>query len=240
MARGLGMGRGRGKFSIVIALIAVVFLVSLIFPSAQAQERVNFTRSDKFSIPANNCTISFGGNGSYDTATLQNSFWVFTDLRLNGSVPLATLKISTENSNVTVTSHRTRNGTLQSETLSYRIEGEGKLMVNLGLSEKGIWNGGDWSVTKRQTNSTLFPAQGHDWNMGNDGTITVYKLTGNLTITHYFFSGALSTNLPFYLQHSVAISVAIAIVLTVMVAIVITWRNKLSELTVIPENGGSA
>jgi hypothetical protein len=219
-----------GKVYIVIALIAAVFLISLVCPSAQAQQHENFFRSDKFAIPANNGTISFAQNGSYATANLQNNFWVFTDLRLNGSMPLANLKISTENSEVIVTSYRTRNGTVQSESLSYRISGEGRLMVNLGLSDKGIWNGGDWSVTKRQTNSTLFPAPGHDWNIGNDGTITVNELTGNMTITHYFFDRALGnvSSLPFYQQHSVAIEVAIAVAIVVMVAFVIKLKSRLS------------
>ena len=221
---GLGMGRiSFGKFSSVIALIATVFFVSLICAGVQAQEGVNFTSSDKFAIPANDGTISFAQNGSYATANLQNNFWVFTELRLNGSMPLANLKISTENSELIVTSYRTRNGTVPRESLSYRIAGEGRVMVNLGLSDKGLWNGGDWSVTKRQTNSTLFPAQGQDWNIGNDGTITVYELTGNMTITHYFFERTVGnvSNLPFYEQHSVAIEVAIAVTIVVMVASVI-------------------
>jgi hypothetical protein len=217
------------KVYIVIALIATVFLISLVCPSAQAQQRVNFTRSDKFSIPANNGTVSFGGNGSFASATLQNDFWIFTDLRLDGSVPLASLKISTENSNAIVTLYRTRNGTVPSESLSYRIAGEGRVMVNLGLSDKGLWNGGDWSVIQRQIGSTLFPAQGHDWNIGNEGTITVYELTGNMTITHYFFDRALGnvSNLPFYQQHSVAIEVAIAVTIVVMVASVIKLKSRL-------------
>ncbi len=230
MAQGLGTRSiSFSKFSFVIALIATVFFVSLICAGVQAQERVNVTRSDKFAIPANNGTISFAQNGSYSTANLQNNFWVFTDLQLNGSMPLANLKISTENSEVIVTSYRTRNGTVPSESLSYRIAGEGRVMVNLGLSDEGIWNGGDWSVTKRQTNSTLFPAPGHDWNIGNDGTVTVYELTGNMTITHYFFDRALGnvSNLPFYQQHSVAIEVAIAVTIVVMVASVIKLKSGL-------------
>ena len=64
--------------------------------------------------------------------------------------------------------------------------------------------------------------------LGNDGTLTIYSITGNVSVTHEFLNGYLgnTSNLPFYQQHSVIIAVALVVVITVTVVIVIRLKNK--------------
>ena len=223
----------RNSRSVVASIIVIIIIASIfssVFPSLQAQTKQTFSPADKFSIPAYNGVISFAINGSYTAATLQGNVWTFADLRLNGSPNLATLKISTENSNLTILSYRTRNGTYQipNETLRYRIVGEGKVSVNFGLSNAGQYGGSDWYVSKAGKNSTIFLSLGHDYVLGNDGTLTIYDVTGNISVTHDFLNGYLgnTSSLPFYQQHSVIIAVALVLVITVTFVIVIRLKNK--------------
>jgi len=221
------------KVSFAIALVVIALLFSSTCPSLQAQTTATFSPADKFSIPAYNGTISFAVNGSYTTAAMQDNVWTFTDLHINGFPSLATLKISTENSNLTILSYRIRNGTylIPNESLRYSIIGEGKASVNFGLSNAGQYSDADWYVSKAGRNSTIFLSLGHDYVLGNDGTLTIYSVTGNISVTHEFLNGYLgnTSNLPFYQQHSVIIAVALVFVITVAVVIVIRLKNKLDS-----------
>ena len=78
----------RGKVSTGIALIVIIFILSLTCPNTQAQTNISFKPSDKFSIPAYNGSIRFAVNGIYSNATFENNTWTFTNLYLNGSQPL--------------------------------------------------------------------------------------------------------------------------------------------------------
>lgn len=211
-----------------------------------AQTSVNFSPADKFNIPVSNGTINFGVNGSYSTATLQGSVWTFTDLLLDGSVPLATLKISTENSNLTIIYYHTRIGTstvIPNESFNYIIVGEGTVTVNLGYSNAGQYSGSDWYVSKASGNgiTRYFFTLGRDYVMGNDGTFSIYKITGNITVTHVMLSSFAgnNSNLPFLQRHSVVIAAAIVLVLTITVCVVIKLKNKPDKET-LKENGGDA
>ena len=218
------------KVSAGITIVIILFIFSFTCLNLQAQTNAMFSPTDKFSIPAYNGAISFAVNGSYSTASLQGNVWTFTDLLLNGSPSLATLKISTENSNLTILSYRTRNGTVQipDETLRYRIVGEGRVTINLGFSNPGQYGGSDWYVSKAGRNSTIFLSLGHDYSLGKDGTLIVYDVTGNISVTHDFLNGYLgnNANLPFYLQHSVIIAVTLVLVITVSLVVVIKLKTK--------------
>ncbi len=228
------------KVSAGITIVIFIFIFSYTCLNLQAQTNATFSSTDKFSIPSYNGTISFAVNGSYSTASLQGNVWTFTDFHLNGSLSIATLKISTENSNLTILSYRTRNGTVQipNETLRYSIVGEGKVTINLGISNPGQYGGSDWYVSKAGRNSTIFLSLGHDYSLGKDGTLTVYDVTGNVSVTHDFLNGYLgnNTNLPFYLQHSVIIAMTLILVITVSVVVVIKLKNKRSSRQ--EQNGG--
>src|SRR5208283_2331557 len=100
-----------------MAIICTVVLVSpLTYHSACAAATTNFSSTDTFVIPENNSTIAFAYNGSYETATLLNSTWVFTNLQLTPSNltsnddPLldspntGNLGITAQDCNITITS----------------------------------------------------------------------------------------------------------------------------------------
>ncbi len=232
MLRALGFGTiSYGKISLAIVMTVTVSLLLISFPTVQAQTSTNFTRADKFSIPSSNSQISFAVNGSYSSATLQGSVWVFTDLQLNRNPTLNILKISAENSNLTILSYQTRNMTSRvvgNERLAYQIVGEGKVAVNLGYSNAGQYGGSDWYVSKSGRNQTIFLSLGHDYNLKNDGTLIINGLTGNVTITHMFLDrfAENTANLPFYQQHSVTITVVAVLVLTLAVVSVVRLRHN--------------
>jgi hypothetical protein len=228
------------KSSAAIALIVLALILCFISPNVQAQTSINFTTADKFSIPATNGIISFGVNGSYSTAALQGNVWTFTDLHLNRSQQIAVLKISVENSNMTITSYSTRNATsyqIPNESLRYRIVGEGKVTVNLGTSNANKSSGSDWYVTKAGRNSTIFFAVGKDYSLGSDGTLTINSITGTVTVTHNFNYLGNTANLPFYLQHSVIITVALVVVLAFTIVVVVRLKNK-PAMDEQAQNGG--
>jgi len=100
-----------------MAIICTVVLLSpWTYLSVHAASITNFLPTDTFAIPENNSTIAFAYNGSYETATLVNSTWVFTNLQLTPSNltsnddPLSdspnngNLSITAQNSNITITS----------------------------------------------------------------------------------------------------------------------------------------
>jgi hypothetical protein len=216
----------RNKVSAGIAIIVIVLIFPWTCPNTQAQTDITFKPADKFSIPSHNGTISFAVNGTYSKATLENDTWTFTNLRLNRSQPLENFKISTQNSNVTIFSYLAFNTTLQSARLRYAVEGKGEQIFNFGLvSQGGEWSGVDWSVI---TGNNVFMAEGEGWTISHDGTLIVTGATGNVSIVHWgFFENSLpSSNLPFYLQHSVAIVIVMVVAVTIIVAIVIKVKSK--------------
>jgi hypothetical protein len=217
--------------------IVVVFII-VIFPSgcleAQAQADVNFSPADKFSIPSNNGTISFAVNGSYSKATFENDTWTFVNLQINGSAPLSDFRISTQNSNVSVFYYTEFNTTLRRVLLRYTVEGQGKQILNLGISSlQGTWSGIDWSVVSARAGNNVFMTEGEDWTISKDGTIAVTGVTGNVSIIHwgFFENSLLDSELPFYQQHSVAIIIAVSVTVTVIAAVAIKVRkgDQLSE-----------
>jgi len=100
--------------------MAMICTVVMLSPwtclSVHAVSTTNFLPTATFAIPENNSTIDFAYNGSYETATLENNTWFFTNLQLTPSNltsndnPLlnspnnGNLSISAQDSNVTITS----------------------------------------------------------------------------------------------------------------------------------------
>ena len=97
-------------------ICTLVMLSPWTYLSVHAASTTNFLPTDTFAIPENNSTIAFAYNGSYETATLVNSTWVFTNLQLTPSNltsnddPLSdspnngNLSITAQNCNITITS----------------------------------------------------------------------------------------------------------------------------------------
>ena len=222
----------RNKVSTVIAIIVIIFILSLNFPNAQAQTNTSFTPSDKFLVPAFNGSISFAVNGTYSSATFENNTWIFTNLSLKGSQPIENFEISTQNSNVTISSYITTNGTAegvpdQTARLRYVVEGKGEQILNFGVGSGEL----EWTVS---FNGHLV-AQDEGWNTLHNG-IAVTGATGSISVTRYFYYdyNVPTSNLSsFYQQHSVAIITAMIVAITVVVAVVIKVKNRAS----LNENG---
>ena len=211
----------------VLTGLSVVILVVLVFsvfcPSIQAQTRTNFTQSDKFSIPELNGTISFAINGSYLSANLENDTWTFNDLRFNITQPLGTLKVSAENSNMTILSYRSFSFFGRNPALRYNAAGDGTQTVNLGLNSTQPTHPSEWTVVAP---GNVFLAEGEGWNLLADNTVVLSGITGNISITHIDFGIPNSRNLPFYKQHSIAIITAIVLAITVAIAVVVKFKMR--------------
>lgn len=214
----------------VLAGLSAAFILVMAFscfcPITHAQARNYFTPSDKFGIPELNGTISFAENGSYSFANLENGTWTFTDLRFNFTEPLGTLKVSAENSNMTILFYRTFNFLGRNPTLYFNAAGDGRQTVNLGLNSSQPTHPSEWTVIVQ---GNVFLAEGEGWNLLPDNTVVFSGLTGNISVTHinFGFPNQGSTgNLPFYQQHSVIIAVAAVLVMVVAVAVVIRVKVR--------------
>jgi hypothetical protein len=212
----------------LIAVIILVLAFSYYCAPSQAQTIKTFTTADKFSIPDLNGTINFAVNGSYSEATLNNNTWIFTDLTLNNqSIPgfglndfhsVGNLTVSTQGSNVTILAYLTVNNSFSASFLSYTVEGKGKQMVNFDLNSTGPSQPAEWSVIVPK-NVVLVEGQG--WTLLRDNTLIVTSAASNVTIAHFGLNLPAKSNLPFYIQHSVALTTAavLAIVATLVLAV---------------------
>jgi hypothetical protein len=207
----------------VVAVILVLVLMFFVSSTrALAQTDIAFTSADIFGIPGLNGLVRFSVNGSCSDAQLENNTWIFRDLRLNNSQILGTLRISAQNSNVTVYSFRAQNLSASSAILRYGVAGQGKQVVNLGLNVSRSTNSGEWSVVKNGG----FLAEGREWELLPDNTVVITGVAGNVSITHYNYNIPNTGNLPFYEQHSIAITIVVLIAVTVAVALVVRVKAR--------------
>jgi hypothetical protein len=212
----------------IAAILCILIVFSNSCPGLQAQTGTSFTPKDDFGIPAYHGSISFGVNGSYSTATMDNDSWIFTNLLLDWSLPIETLKFSAQNCNVTIFSYQSLNiTTFDIMQLRYVVEGHGVQILNLGVNstQSGISASAEWNIVFGNRN---FVAEGDGWYLSHDGTLTITGATaGNVTVLHYIFLNVGNAqNLSFYQQHSVAIAVAVAIAVTVAVAVAIKVKTR--------------
>lgn len=222
------INRSKGSPGIaIIFILATLTIFSCACPNLQAQAEVNFSPADKLSIPTYNGAISFAVNGSYSTASLENATWTFMNLRLNGSLPIENLEFSAINCNVTIFSYQTFNATsINIFLFNYVVEGKGEQILNLGLSSKGgESNAINWNVV---FGTHVVTTEGNGWNLLPDGTLIVTGASGieNVTILYYDFSFENNSKLPFFQQHSVAITVTVAVAVTVVIAVLVKVRTR--------------
>jgi hypothetical protein len=188
------------------------------------------TTADQFLIPKYSGSINFAVNSTYSSATFENNTWTFSNLFMTGSQPLTSFQISTQNSNVTILSYVTdQNTAFQSMRLRYAVEGQGKQILNLGLDpEEGELNPAvEWHVS--DNNVSL--SKGKDWSISNDETIIVNGASGNVSIAYYIFSdfsgnGESNSNVPFYQQHTVVITIATALAIVVAIAVLTKVKTR--------------
>jgi hypothetical protein len=207
----------------IAAVLIIVLVLLLGCQSTLAQNDLTFTPADKFSIPEYNGDIRFAVNGTLGKAILENGTWNFANLRLDNSQFLENLKVSAQNSKITIFSYRTYNDSFRVAILRYVVGGQGKQTFNLGFDSKEE----DWSVLFND----VFMGEGDGWSFSPDSTLSLTGATNNVTIIYYTFLdsvevGGSNSNMPFYQQHSVAIITAAAVAVTVSLAIVVKVKNK--------------
>jgi hypothetical protein len=213
---------------LAVAIIAILAF-SCLFQTvqAQAERKTVFTPSDIFVTPNFNSSIGFSVNGSYSEVSLVNGVWTFTDLRLNNSQLSNNFSIAAKDSNITIYSLRTGDFN-RSSFLRYTAQGEGTQTVNLnpGSTRQTHWS--EWSVTVPRS-GTVWLSEGENWKLQTDNSVIVWGLTGNISVVRYNFSPSYSDiNLPFHLQHSIAIITfaVLAIVVATTIVIQITARRR--------------
>jgi hypothetical protein len=222
----VGLTKISHKFSAVIAVLFILFISSWICPNSQAQNNTSFGPANQFLIPTYNGVVSFSANGSYSNATFENNGWTFENLNINGSTPLQKFSVSAQNSNITIFSYFSSSNATTTLRLRYAVEGNGKQIFNFGL--KGPVNGADWTVIKTVDRKSIFLTPGPDYTISSSGTIVVNGATGNFSIAHYNFNNnnLFNSNLPFYLQHSVAITTSAVVAIVIVLSAVIAVRNR--------------
>ena len=216
----------------VTAVIILVLLFSCYCPLSQAQTSQTFTTADKFSIPNLNGSISFAVNGSYSKATLNNNTWIFTDLTLNNQSiqgfglndfhSVGNLTFSTQNSNVTILAYLTIDSSFPVSFLSYTVEGKGKQVVNFDLNLTGPSQPAEWSVIIPKN---VILVEGQGWTLLPDNTLIINSVASNITIAHFDLNLPTKSNLPFYIQHSVALTTAIVLAIVATLAVIIRVRT---------------
>jgi hypothetical protein len=220
----------KSGLSVLVTVLVGLITIALLC-SAQAQTGGSFTRADRFTLPNNNATVTFGTNGTYAQVSQENNAWVFTNMRLGFSGILPSFSVSAQNCNMTITrltrtipNPNSNAAFFSLVSVRYTVSSAGgmqtfKFGVNL--------TGGLWMVA---FNGTSYPSQGDGWNVSPDGTLTVTGATLNVTASYNLVNPRVDdSNLPFYEQHKVAIATGIAVAVSLVLGAVFMLRNKVRE-----------
>ena len=119
--------------------------------------------------------------------------------------------------------------TITTLRFNYAVEGAGKQIFNFDTGRENLaYSDIDWSVF---TATGGFLTIGDHWTISSEGTIVVTGLTGNVSVDR-FNNTPPTSNLPFYQQHSVAITMVAILVAIVVIAGVIKVKTRESPVTV--------
>jgi hypothetical protein len=198
--------------------------------TTKGQLETSFTPADQFNLQSLDGTISFGLNGTYSSAILANNTWVFENLRLNGSQPLNTFRVSTQDSSIIINSYQASNTTLRTARLRYVAQGQGQQTFNLGIAagERRWGLHPEWSVIVESASYGVWLGEGEGWTIKPDGTLTVTGVVGNVSILYYSFMGLMGNELDssFYEQHSVSITTIALVSIIASLGAIITLKTK--------------
>jgi hypothetical protein len=112
--------------------------------------------------------------------------------------------------------------------LRYNVQGIGSQTIDIGVNSTQPTHPIEWSVTVPSVTvpNTVFLAEGDHWNLLPNNLVVVSGLTGNVTVTHYRFNIPVTSNLPFYQQHSIIIATVALLAAIVSVALVIHFKVR--------------
>jgi hypothetical protein len=212
----------------VLSGVAAFFILVTVFSSlcfcVHAQNVTVFSSSDRFSIPVLNGSVRFAYNGTYSSAKLENDTWIFSDLTLtNFSRRLGDLRVSVQDSNITIYSFASSAISSSRQSVRYFAEGSGRQVFKLGIT--GTTHPSEWWVTISVPN-TIFLAEGKEWQLLSDNTAIVKGQTGNISVSHFNFGITEDSNVPFIQRHSILIETAVLVAVTIGIASVITVRVR--------------
>jgi hypothetical protein len=204
-----------------MAIIILLLGAFPLLPSIQAQDRTKFLPTDNFDIPQLDGTINFAVNGSYRSAVFVNNTWIFRGLILNNSQTRGNLQISAQNSKVTIIDYYSNPAYGRSQFLRYTTEGKGIQTINFNIN--GTTKLDEWMMRFNGIDSMN---EKDKWYLQPDDTIVIMGQTGNITAIHYRFNRPDESNLPFHMQHYVAITITAVLVATILVATIITIKTR--------------
>jgi hypothetical protein len=205
------------------ALFIVATVLSLLCGNIQAQNPSTFTSTDRFDIPQLNGSIRFGYNGSYASAKMENNTWVFTNLTLNNISRPGTIKVSAQNSNITIYSFSLFFFNQSRISVRYNAQGAGQQFFDFGLDKSVPTHQSEWMVI---IPGSVFLANGQGWELLPDNTVIVTGQTGNISVSRFSFGVPDDSNLPFYERHSVALITFAVVAATVAFAAIISVKVR--------------
>ena len=205
------------------ALFIVATVLSLLCGSVQAQTPSTFTSTDRFDIPQLNGSIRFGYNGSYASATMENNTWAFTNLTLNNISRPGTIKVSAQNSNITIYSFSLVVFNQSRISVRYYAQGAGQQFFDFGLDKSVPTHQSEWMVI---IPDSVFLANGQGWELLPDNTVIVTGQTGNISLSRFSSGIPNDSNLPFYERHSVALITVAVVAATVAVGAIISVKVR--------------
>jgi hypothetical protein len=210
---------------VIAALFIVATVLSLFFGNVQAQNPSTFKSTDRFDIPKLNGSIRFGYNGSYASANLENNTWIFTNVILNNTLNNisrpGTIKVSVQNSNITIFSFSLVFSNQSRISVRYNAQGVGQQFFDFGLNKSVPTHQSEWSVI---IPGSVFLANGKGWELLPDNTVIVTGQTGNISVSRFNFGASDNSNLPFYERHSVVLITIAIVAATVAVAAIISIK----------------
>jgi len=141
---------------------------------------------------------------------------------LNDFHSVGNLKFSAQNSNVTIQAYLNINNSFPVTILSYTLEGKGKQIVNFDLNASGPSNAAEWSVIIPQNNVL---AEGQGWTLLPNNSLIITSSANNVTVVHFDLNLPTQSNLPFYIQHSVALTTVAVIAIVATLALIVRVRT---------------
>lgn len=228
------------KAALVVLLVALTLIPPISAEPAAAT--TSFTPQDVFRIPELNGNVNFAFDGSYTDAKLENNVWIFDGLELNNTevvqqygftdfTPLRNLKVSAQNSNVTLLAFLSFNFSFEIEMVAFNVEGWGTQTIDLGLNDTQTRSIAEWSIMT--DNGATFLAEGSGWTLLNDNSIQVDYGPGNMSVIHYYLTDPSMANLSFLAQHYVTILTGAVLAATLAVATAITVRHRRKNKLVV-------
>ena len=237
------MTRSKTKPAITVLIVLLVVLSSMQpISSEPTAEKTHFTPQDIFRIPELNGNVTFAFDGSYTDAKLENNIWIFEGLDLNNTeivqqygftdfTPLRNLKVSAQNSNITLLAFLSFNFSLQIEMVAFNVDGWGTQTINLGLNDTQTRSVAEWSIMT--DNGATFLAEGSGWTLLDDNSIQVDYGPGNISVIHYYLTDPSMANLSFLAQHYVTLLTGAVLAATIAIATAIRVKQRRKNKLVV-------